>query len=699
MRTDKDKKMKITQYRNDGKVQTQRTMDIAAALTAMRTETKNKPVSTLRERLRYASPDAAKEAAQKVPLMAFGGAFRKTGSHQEMAEYNGVVLLEVNQLADMKEAIKVRDLAAGLPQTLLAFVGASGKSTKIGIPFTLTDGTLPESPELIEMFHAQAYRDAVKWYQPQLRREIELKKPSPDRCCRMTYDPTLYYNPEAAPIRIEQPVRMPVEPTFSEYQQEITDPLLRLLPGYERHWVISTLFETSLRNAMTELDTRGTGEAVHLFLKRLAENCYDSGVPEEDGVRFTLVHRDLQPYELAVRTSFRNAYLLKRKFGGKPCITPAMTLAAQLEEFMQRRYQLRRNTIKGMVEYRELKSFQFDFRPLTKQAVNGMVLNITAEGVNAWDADVRRYVESDRVPVYDPVEEYLFALPGWDGKDHIRALAERVKCSNALWPNMFYTWFLSMVAHWLQLDHQHANSTLPLLVGDQGCKKSTFCLNILPPELRDYYTDSIDFSNRRDAQLALNRFALINMDEFDSIGPSYQGFLKHILQKTVVQTRRPHGSTTEQLRRYATFIATSNNFDLLTDPTGSRRFICIEVEGVIDDEQPIDYKQLYAQALHAVRNKERHWFTREEEAYITKNNLAFQQILPEEEVIFAYFRSPHTGEPFEELTCTDILERVRARRPDFKCTRSVAMRLGRILKRNLMSRKGRNGTVYQVVAI
>ena len=691
--------MKITQYRNDGNVQTQRTIDMETALTAMRTETKSKPVSVMRDRLRFAIPEVKNEFVRKVPLMAFGGIFRKKESRQEMVVYNGVVMLEVNRLADMKEAVKVRDLASTLPQTLLAFVGSSGKSAKILIPFTLPDGTLPQIPEQIEMFHAQAYRDAVKWYQPQLKREIELKKPVPELCCRMTFDPTLFYNPNAVPIRIEQPVRMPVEPTFSECQQEISDPLQRLLPGYERYWIISTLFETSLSNALAKLDRVDTEEDIHPFLVRLAENCYDSGLSEEDAIRFTLVRRDLKNYELPVRACFKNAYAVSRKFGGKPCITSAMTLVAQLEEFMQRRYQLRRNTVKGIVEYRELKSYRFDFSPLTKQAVNGMALNITAEGINAWDVDVRRYVESDRIPVYDPIEEYLFALPKWDGKDRIRELARRVKCSNRHWPDLFYIWFLSMVAHWLQLDRQHANSTLPLLVGDQGCGKSTFCLNILPPELRDYYTDSVDFSNRRDVQLALNRFALINMDEFDSIGPSYQGFLKHILQKAIVQARRPHGSSTEQLRRYATFIATSNNFDLLTDPTGSRRFICVEVEGVINYAHPIDYEQLYAQALYAVRNKERYWFTHEEEAYITKSNLGFHQILPEEEMIFLYFRSPHAGEDFEELTCTDILERIRQRRPGFECTRSVAMRLGRVLRKNLHSRKGRYGTAYQVVEI
>ncbi|WP_321335287.1 hypothetical protein [uncultured Bacteroides sp.] len=60
------------------------------------------------------------------------------------------------------------------------------------------------------------------------------------------------------------------------------------------------------------------------------------------------------------------------------------------------------------------------------------------------------------------------------------------------------------------------------------------------------------------------------------------------------------------LKCYATFIATS-----------SRRFICIEVEDTIDYEQPIDYKQLYAQAIEALRSKARYWFTHKEEAYIS----------------------------------------------------------------------------------
>lgn len=692
--------MKITQCRNDGKIQTQRTIELEAAVDAIRIEIKSRPISTLREHLQYACPGERCPQVQKVPKLIFGGAFRRNGDQQVMTEYNGWLTIEVNNLTGCKEAARIRERASGMPQTLLAFIGSSDKSVKIVVPFTLMDGTLPQTRELAETFHAQAYREAVKWFQPQLKREIELKEPTLDYGCRMSFDPGIYYNPGVVAIRMEQPVRMPAEPTYEEERQAVSDPLQRLLPGYERSHVISTLFNTSMWDAINAVDGVNweSGELLP-FLIKLADNCHHSGIPEEDAVRWTLLYNDLGKYELEIRTSFRNTYTAAKKFGGKPCISSSMTLVAQMEEFMQRRYQLRRNTVKGLVEYRELKSFYFDFRPLSKQAVNSICLNALAEGLPSWDVDVKRYLESDRVPSYDPIEDFLFNLGKWDGRDRIRQLADRVPCGNSRWRDLFYIWFLSMVAHWQQLDRQHANSTLPLLVGDQGCGKSTFCLNLLPPELREYYTDSIDFSNHRDVQLALNRFALINMDEFDSISPSYQGFIKHILQKAVVQTRLPHASATQQLRRYATFIATSNNFDLLTDYTGSRRFICVEVEGVIDYQQPIDYRQLYVQAVEAIRNQERYWFTHEEETYITESNLRFQRNMPEEEALQAYFRMPVDNEPSEELTCTEMLEHIQQLNPRFNCTRTAAMALGRALKNKFANRRVHRGVVYQVVEI
>lgn len=102
-------------------------------------------------------------------------------------------------------------------------------------------------------------------------------------------------------------------------------------------------------------------------------------------------------------------------------------------------------------------------------------MNARLEGLNLWDRDVIRYLDSDRVPVFNPVEDFLFGLDiHWDGYDRIRELASRIPCNNPHWPDLFYRWFLNMVAHWRQIDRKYANCTVPLLVGPQAYRKSTF---------------------------------------------------------------------------------------------------------------------------------------------------------------------------------------------------------------------------------
>ncbi len=197
---------------------------------------------------------------------------------------------------------------------------------------------------------------------------------------------------------------------------------------------------------------------------------------------------------------------------------------------------------------------------------------------------------------------------------------------------------LNMVSHWKGSNKKYANSVSPLLSDRKGTRKSTFARSIMPPSERSYYTDSIDFSRKKDAELYLNRFALINIDEFDQVSSTQQGFLlKHILQKPVLNEETSWQCRVLEMRRYASFIATSNQKDLLTDPSGSRRFICIEVTGVIDTNRPIDYEQLYAQAMYELEHGERYWFDQEDEKIMMENNREFEQVPPEEQLFFRYF--------------------------------------------------------------
>lgn len=140
---------------------------------------------------------------------------------------------------------------------------------------------------------------------------------------------------------------------------------------------------------------------------------------------------------------------------------------------MKRRYDFRYNTQVGEVEYRERHSFRFRFSPIDKRTLNSIALDAQSEGIPLWDRDISRYIYSNRIPVFNPLEDYLYDLPHWDGKDRILALARTVPCNNPYWAELFHRWFLNMVAHWRgNTDKKYANSVSPLLVGAQGTRKA-----------------------------------------------------------------------------------------------------------------------------------------------------------------------------------------------------------------------------------
>lgn len=697
--------MKLTLMRdNDGKP-TMRTLDINLQMEAMKHETKAQPVSNLRTSIRYASPDSRLDDAKKLAKVIPAATFRKTVNGTQMTAYNGIIQIEVNHLANHMEVNRVKQEAAELSQTFAALMGSGEHSVKIWIRFTRPDGSLPQKQEEAEIFQAHAYRKAVSLYQPILSYPIELKNPTLEQYCRQTYDPDLYYNPESTVIYLRQPLEMPSETTYKEAVQAETSPFKRLIPGYDSYNTLSALFEAALNNAyqsLSELSPRihvRSEEDLKPLLIQVAKNCFQAGIPEEETIRWATAHFYTKKKEFLIRQTVQNVYTCEKGFGKKSPLTAQQELEFRTEEFMQRRYEFRFNTMTTMTEYRERNAFCFYFRPLTNRVRNSIAMNARQEGLNLWDRDVIRYLDSDRIPLYNPIEDFLFGLDiRWDGRDRIRELAKRVPCDNRHWPDLFYRWFLNMVAHWRQTDRKYANCTVPLLVGPQAYRKSTFCRSLLPPELQAYYTDRIDFSNKRDAELSLNRFALINMDEFDQNGASQQAFLKHIIQKPTINIRRPHGTATQEMRRYASFIGTSNHKDLLTDTSGSRRYIVVYLTGPIDCS-PIDYEQLYAQAMHDLSKGERHWFDTEEEKVMTEHNQEFQVMSVAEQLYHEYFRAAEEGEEYEQLMAIEILEQLKR---DSKMNVSICsiVEFGRILQKNKVpSVHTKRGNFYKVVRI
>ena len=643
-------------------------------------------------------------ACEKTSCPAFTPAVRCEGGRKRMhiKAYTGLSLCDLDHIPEERMAEAFAAVCAD-PHVLLAYHTISGRGLRVIYAFLFEDGSSvadadPADRKTLRVYQ-EGYRQGNELFARLAGLEYDSSCKNPERISGTAYDPDAYYNPDAVAIRIEQPLQMPDGGDLKIVPSPVRDPLEMMAPGADRNGQIATLFSVILME-MTRRFSESPEDDIQLLFIDLAQACCRLGIPEEEAVGWTLRYEALKKYKIDVRMAFRTAYTLENVSNrAEPLssVPPSMSLVLQLDEFMNRRYFFRTNEMSGGVEYLDRSMIQFVYKPYTTKVRNSICLEAQQEGLNVWDKDIDRYVNSDRVPIYHPIDHFLGNLPAWDGKERIRALAGRVPCDNPVWGDLFYRWFLSMVAHWMELDSEHGNSTTPLLVGGQGCGKSTFCLNLLPPVLRPYYTDSIDFGNRRGAELALHRYALINIDEFDSVKSSHQSFLKHILQKAVVNTRLPYQSASRNLRRYATFIATSNNYDLLTDPTGSRRFICVEVKGRIDYAQPIDYDQLYAEAKELLRRGERFWFTPEEEALITENNRDFQQQPAEEQLFLRYFKIAEDIEEAKPLLASEILDMIAEKQPGFNITKTMILNFGKLLKRNSVpNKRTMRGTCYYV---
>ena len=328
-------------------------------------------------------------------------------------------------------------------------------------------------------------------------------------------------------------------------------------------------------------------------------------------------------------------------------------------ELLKSRYDFRYNTVMKYVEYLPKDKGWYGYQPVDPRVQKRMTLEVQLADIRVSIKDVRNFLESDYIKNYNPIDEYLFqCYDKWDGKDHIRALARTVPTANPHWADWFYTWFLGMVDQWRGYSHrQYGNSVAPLLISKQGYNKSTFCRRLLPPELQWGYSDNLILSEKRQVYQAMAQFMVINLDEFNQISPQVQqGFLKNLIQLPTLKYKPPYGSHVMEFPRLASFIATSNITDILTDPSGNRRFIGVELTGPIDVSVRPNYQQLFAQALTALHNGEKSYFDAEQVKLIMKNNCQFEVAEPIDQYFQLYFDLVENEKEGEYLTAAEIFD-------------------------------------------
>lgn len=387
--------------------------------------------------------------------------------------------------------------------------------------------------------------------------------------------------------------------------------------------------------------------------------------------------------------------------------------ALLMETFLEENYHFRRNILSGKTEYAKIAQTtgeegagtkeEMHFQILDKIALNSIVRRARLDGIIEKNPrpHIDEYVYSDAVESYNPIESYLNALPVWDGHDHVADVLNRIPGLTSEKRHFFRVWLRSTLAHWLQLDTLHGNECVPTLIGAQGCGKSTFVQRLLPKELRCYFLDHLNLSNKFDKEMALTNNLIVNLDELDAIRPSQHAALKQTLSKSKVNGRVIFGNTQEDRPRFASFVATTNNVRPLNDPTGSRRYICIQIPtgAYINNVGEINYEQFYAQVLdEVVAQKLPYWFDNDQVARIQELNLDYMAKMDLPDIITHWFRKPSDGETSIPLSSERILEMIAGEYPNIKYDRSTKVVLGLTLKNlGYQHKESHDGMMYFII--
>ena len=371
-----------------------------------------------------------------------------------------------------------------------------------------------------------------------------------------------------------------------------------------------------------------------------------------------------------------------------------------IEQFLNDKYRIRRNILNGKVEFatlpeagpsadglsRGFSEADLVYRPLTPEAINSIVIRAKKEQIlekGNPKTEITEYVESEEIPTYNPILAFLDALPQWDGQNHVARLFGRLPGTSTEQLNFLAIWLRSSVAHWLQMDTLHGNECVPTLIGPQGCGKTTFFKRLLPPQLREYFLDHLNLSNKFDKEMALTNNLFVCLDELEAIRPSQHAALKQTLSKNKVNGRPIFGRTQEDRLRFASFVATTNNPHPLTDATGSRRYICLQIPDgkLIDNDGDIDYQQLYAQVLYELREANiPYWFNNVEVARIQELNQNYMGQTDLAAIVKACFRKPEEGEKAQSMNSDQMIAIIQKEFPAVKPTHSTKVHLGFAMK-------------------
>ena len=315
---------------------------------------------------------------------------------------------------------------------------------------------------------------------------------------------------------------------------------------------------------------------------------------------------------------------------------------------------LRRDVISNKIQVNMQRDYvqgAEEWRDITTADINDIVCDCSAEsGLQITSREVLAVLQSHRIPDVHPLREYVNNCRPYTGDqpDWIAWLAEQVKVSGGdaeqqLWVKTFRKWFVAMVASWMR--DEIVNQQVLVLIGKQGIFKTTWLEHLLPPELRAYSCKMANSTQlNKDERLRIAEYGLIALDEIDAMSAKELNVMKSVITASDISERAAYGYTKERRIRLASFCASGNKQEFLTDLTGNRRWLPFLVESITNPFcLSLPYEQIYAQAAYFIEQGFQYWFDLNDIDELEQHNDDFRAQENEEQLLSVYFDIPAAG--------------------------------------------------------
>ena len=645
---------------------------------------------------------AANEKKIELPEITFSANYRGGRSNATLVKYLGYIVVDIDH--QTQEALaRILALAKKCAHTRIAFISPKGMGLKIVVRVCRTDGTLPETIQEIEDFHHAAYHKIASFYAQLCGVEVDTSGQDVSRTCLFSYDPDIYFNPDATAVIVEQP------PMFFKSQKKKrasgkkkkttapdNNPLTEQV-ALNYHSSHASLMVT-LNYYHNKSEKYVTGNRNN-YLHCLACMYNRYGVPQEEAAAFIKSQfTDLPADEMDALIG--SAYGHNEEFDTRK-LNSTQKRMLQIEQHIKENYDTRYNEVLHIMEYRRRKTDTEQPEPfhiLDEMMENSIWMEMNELGYSCTVKTIQNLIYSDFSSTYHPIREYLDSLPEWDGTDYIGILANSVHTSHQkFWVECLERYLVGMCAAATQDDV--VNHTVLLLCSEiQNIGKTTFINNLLPPELRAYLSTGLINPSNKDDLAKIAQAMLINLDEFEGMSGRELNIFKDLVTRKVISIRLPYARRSQNFPHTASFAGTCNYQEVLHDTTGNRRFLCFHVNSM--EFIKINYAQLYAQIKYLLNKPGyQYWFTQSENSRIEENNEDFIFHSPEEELVLTHIRKPERFEKVHYLTVTEIAELIREW-TGYQYSHGTKAQLGKVMsKHGFEFHKGKNGRRYTVFII